>query len=504
MLTSSHTQNLAEYFRQSGRFYYAIIDRQGNFVYVNPLFRQQFGHIATDFSGRKATDFFSQPAEAKIEQVMELCMQNPGVNYPVDLSALSAGRVNQTTRWEFSANANDKTVAENIQAIGFVVDDPENNTQGIGHRIGELSERYKAYEESAEGLWMFESKDTVSVTDSPEAIIEYWKKNSFLAECNDNMARMYGFEKAEELIGATLESFMDFSDPTRLENLKNFIRNGFQSAWVETKEFDRHGNAKYFLNRMTGMVENGKIRRVWGTQQDLTEQRRLSQKLIEQEVQKQKLITQATIDGQEKERQMMGKELHDNINQHLTTTRLYLEVAREKASGEVLEMINHSHKTLAAIIYEIRQLSQSLVPPALGDIGLIESIQDLCDSLKRTHKFNIDFYSRYFTEKQLPENLKLMLFRITQEQVNNIVRHAQANFVQIKLQSDAEYIMLSIIDDGKGFDPAHYKKGQGFSNISNRASLFKGKMEVEASPGKGCALSVIIPLETCSDGFELI
>ena len=87
-----------------------------------------------------------------------------------------------------------------------------------------------------------------------------------------------------------------------------------------------------------------------------------------------------------------------------------------------------------------------------------------------------------------------MLFRITQEQINNILRHAEARVIQIKLESDAEYIVLTIADDGKGFDPLNYKKGLGLTNITNRASLFNGVVEIEAAKGKGCRLSVTIPL----------
>lgn len=227
---------------------------------------------------------------------------------------------------------------------------------------------------------------------------------------------------------------------------------------------------------------------------DITEQRRFSQHLIEQEIQKQKLITQATIDGQEKERQEIGKELHDNINQHLTTTRLYLEVAREKTSGEVQEMINLAHKNLAEIVHEIRQISQSLVPPTLGDIGLIESIQDLCDLLKRTHSFAVEFQHRHFREDAIPDNMKLMIFRIIQEQVSNIIRHAQAQTITIRLQSDAEHIHFSIEDDGQGFDPQQHKKGMGLNNIINRAALFDGRVEIRSAPGKGCFVTVNIPL----------
>lgn len=247
------------------------------------------------------------------------------------------------------------------------------------------------------------------------------------------------------------------------------------------------------VNADPTLDEKGNIINVIISFSDITEQKRLSRQLIEQEIQKQKQLTQATIFGQEKERREIGKELHDNINQHLNTTRLYLEVAKEKASGEVKEMITFSHKSLTDTINEIRLMSQSLVPPTLGDLGLIESVQDLCDALRRAHTFSVDFNYRYFYEDSLPGELRLILFRIVQEQINNIIRHANASHVQIRLQSDAENIILTITDNGKGFDMRSTKRGLGFSNISNRADLFNGKVEIESTQGKGCTLTVIIP-----------
>jgi len=226
---------------------------------------------------------------------------------------------------------------------------------------------------------------------------------------------------------------------------------------------------------------------------DITEQKRMAQQLTEQEIQKQKLITQATIDGQEKERQEIGKELHDNINQHLTTTRLYLEVARDKATGEAREMVDLAEKNLAEIVQEIRQMSQSLVPPTLGDIGLVESVQDLCYALKRTHSFQIDFLHPHFDESGILESMKLMIFRIIQEQVNNIIRHARAQKISISLLSDAEQIQVSISDNGQGFDPQQHKKGMGLNNIVNRAALYDGRVQISSAPGQGCTITVNIP-----------
>ncbi len=248
------------------------------------------------------------------------------------------------------------------------------------------------------------------------------------------------------------------------------------------------------LNAEPTMDEHNEVLHVICTFADVTEQRKLAQQLLEQEVTRQKLITQATIDGQEKERQEIGKELHDNINQHLTTARLYLEVASEKSEGELREMIRLAHKNLTDIVDEIRRLSQSLVPSTLGDLGLTESIQDLCDGLARTHSYEVRFQHRQFDESAIPANIKLMVFRIIQEQISNIIRHAQAGAITICLQSDAENLVFSVADNGKGFDPLTTKKGLGLSNISNRASLFGGKVSIHAAPGKGCTITVSVPV----------
>ena len=131
---------------------------------------------------------------------------------------------------------------------------------------------------------------------------------------------------------------------------------------------------------------------------DITEKRQLEQQVRIQDQQKQKQLMQATIDGQERERSEISRELHDNISQHLTTTRIYLEVIKDQAQGQFLEMIGQAHKSVIHISHEIRRLSQSLAPPELHDIGLIESIRDLCNLLRNVHTFQISFEHKHFDE----------------------------------------------------------------------------------------------------------
>src|SRR6476659_7085813 len=116
--------------------------------------------------------------------------------------------------------------------------------------------------------------------------------------------------------------------------------------------------------------------------QDITGRREHEQRRLEQEIGKQKLLTQATIDGQEKERKEIGKELHDNIGQQLTTTKLYLDLAKNTADDTTLEMVNLSLRSISDVINDLRTMSHSLVPPSLGDLGLVESVYELIESIR--------------------------------------------------------------------------------------------------------------------------
>jgi signal transduction histidine kinase len=240
--------------------------------------------------------------------------------------------------------------------------------------------------------------------------------------------------------------------------------------------------------------ENNEVIQVISSFVDISERKKLQQKLIDEEIDKHKLITKATIEGQEKERKEIGKELHDSIGQQLTTTKLYLDLAKSTADEATAELVCLATKSVSDVINDVRTISYSLVPPSLGDLGLIESIKDLYESLNIVKSISIDFYYDSFREELLTDNLKLTLFRIFQEHMNNIVKYAQATNVIIHLDMELDMILLEISDDGIGFDLEKVKRGLGLMNISNRVHLFNGKALVKSEPGKGCTLVISIPI----------
>src|ERR687897_336807 len=130
---------------------------------------------------------------------------------------------------------------------------------------------------------------------APDEQVERFYRHGYLAECNDAMARMYGYARAEEIVGARLGDLLPSSIPENVQYLKDFGRSGYRLADTESQEVDRHGDTKYFLNCLTGIVENGSLMRAWGTQRDITERKQAEEELRESEERFRGTFEQATV-----------------------------------------------------------------------------------------------------------------------------------------------------------------------------------------------------------------
>ena len=181
------------------------------------------------------------------------------------------------------------------------------------------------------------------------------------------------------------------------------------------------------------------------------------------------------------------------MNQVLTTTKLYLDLAQ--SSPELKdEMIQKSSRNILNVINEIRQLSRSLMDPAIGDLGLVDSIKDLTENINLTRKVEANLNIDEELEGLLDKNHKLTIFRIIQETTNNALKHAKATTVHISLVKVRNNIQITIEDNGVGFDLHSVKKGGGLKNIRNRAYLLNGTYTIDTAPGKGCRIIIKFPI----------
>ncbi|RYF88130.1 MAG: PAS domain S-box protein, partial [Chitinophagaceae bacterium] len=232
-------------------------------------------------------------------------------------------------------------------------------------------------------------------------------------------------------------------------SFNEFMLSGTHKHWESEYRFLR-ADGRYALVYDRGFLifnQEGKVARIVGSMQDITERKHLEKQVLKQELDRQKLVAQAVVDAQEKERAEIGKELHDNVNQILSTAKLYLELARSD-ENERLNLISRSTENIFDAINEIRAISRSLVPPSIGDLGIIESIKDLMENVRATKKLHAEFYYTAGIDSLINEKQQLMLFRIIQEQVNNVLKHAEATNLIIELMVDASIVDLTISDNG--------------------------------------------------------
>lgn len=232
---------------------------------------------------------------------------------------------------------------------------------------------------------------------------------------------------------------------------------------------------------------------IYASAQDYTETYEIQEQLVQERISKEKKILEATLYGQEMERIEIGKELHDNVNQMLTTVKLYHEMALSKPDNYT-GFISKATGILLSAIEEIRGLSKTLVAPGVNEVSLTDSVNELIATIAHGRDINIKFRASRKNE-DLPGKLKMALFRIIQEQLNNILKHANASEVTIQILRNNKSIQLAIKDDGNGFNVSEKKPGIGLKNIASRARCYDGIMKIDSAPGQGCTLTVLIPSE---------
>ncbi|MES1216288.1 MAG: PAS domain S-box protein [Bacteroidota bacterium] len=233
--------------------------------------------------------------------------------------------------------------------------------------------------------------------------------------------------------------------------------------------------------------------RMIGSMHDISKQKKLEERLELEIKLKEKQITDAKEEAKDTERSDIGKELHDNVNQLLGASNLYLEMA--KHGGEFSEMyLRRTSEYTQKAIEEIRKLTKGLTTDTIKHLGLSEAIDNIVRDTMEINAVKIFYDTASSIEDKVNDKFKLNVFRIVQEQLNNILKHAKATKINIRIAQNKKSIRLIIADNGIGFDTAVKRKGIGLDNIKSRAESFDGTAAFVSKPGHGCILTVTFPV----------
>jgi signal transduction histidine kinase len=200
----------------------------------------------------------------------------------------------------------------------------------------------------------------------------------------------------------------------------------------------------------------------------------------------------ALLEGQENERKRIIQELHDGVGQLLTAIRLRVDIVPLDAplKKELVDLINDT-------IAEVKRISYNVMPGALVDFGLEAALKGLCDNTARYSKLKFDFQYIRESTHQLGFDVTVAVFRIVQEGINNILKHASAQNVELHILDKEDEIYLLLKDDGKGFEEKSLVgAGMGLRSMRERAKLLGGNVDIHSEPNEGTAVEAHIPLTT--------
>lgn len=220
---------------------------------------------------------------------------------------------------------------------------------------------------------------------------------------------------------------------------------------------------------------------------------------IKYENEKNLLSTQIEI--QEQTFQNISREIHDNIGQKLSLTKLHLNTFTETNNSKFYETINNALQLLSEVMNDLSDISRGLSSDIILNNGLVKALEFEVMQLQKMEKYIINFSVE--GEYIFLENKKeLVLFRIVQEAINNFLKHAESNVIDIKLEFHNKYISLKIKDYGKGFNLSEHLNGQefnsraGIKNIIKRAGIIGGQIEIQSKINEGTLIKVKVPYES--------
>ena len=217
------------------------------------------------------------------------------------------------------------------------------------------------------------------------------------------------------------------------------------------------------------------------------------QKITELEKEKQLLTVDAMLKGQEEERSRLSKDLHDGLGGMLSGVKMSFSNMKENMIMDAANtaVFERSITQLDNTIAELRKVAHNLMPEALVKFGLKTAVTDFCQSMQLSSKIKI-ICEQLGSERDLGNSANVNVYRIIQELVNNAVKHAQANQVLVQLTTSVNKVLITVEDDGKGFNIEDIEKaaGIGYTNLKHRVAYLNGKIDINSKPNEGTSVNI--------------
>jgi len=451
---------------------------EGKVTFVNTALLRFLGKPGSDLIGTRLLEFVAAEdqsvaaaAQGRIERAAPLVT----CEYRV-LDAQGCARWHQ---WAMHGLFNDEGQLSEIQAVG--------------RDVTELVEALRAREES-------EARFGRAVRGSTDGLWD-WDLTRGRIYYSPRFRALLGWEPEPREEQPPL--FRDALHPEDAERVRQAVAQNIAGGEPFHQEFRlRHGEQSYrwFLGR--GDTERGSAGQALnfsGSITDVSERRRFEEslRLAHQRLQR---LSRRAMEVLEGERRYLARELHDEVGQVLTAVKINLEsVARQIPAPALQQRLTDSVRITSAALDQVRQLSLDLRPAQLDDLGLISALRAHLERQAALGQFAPHFRSLELRARLKPE-IETACFRVTQEALTNVLRHARANNVWLDLSCEDSLLKLSVRDDGIGFEVQSGANGAvageslGLLSMEERVGLVGGQLHVHSAPGQGTTVRALIPL----------
>jgi PAS domain S-box-containing protein len=454
---SSHTLPL-DHLLDALPYLICAIDANGIFVYINKSADKILGYRPDELIGRSFFDLLISTDIAKTKKMVEFMLagtvtgnfKNHYIKKDGSILALSwSGKWSKEDRLIY-CSAYEVRGEEGTERLHLEYEKKlkEHNRQ-LSEILDRIGDGFIALDENARVIYWNRQAEMITGKQREEVLTrEIWEGYPEMLHSN-----FYPYYKKA----------IETQSPQRYESLLSSDENWYEISLYPSKK------------GLTGFLKN------------ITERKSIEEHLEYEKKQTQKKITAAVIKAQEKERAEVGQELHDNVNQVLTTVKLYTELCQTNNENSA-ELLKKSSELLQFCINEIRILSRQLSAPSLGKIRMKDSIKELVETITATGKTVIKLDTKGIVDLEVSEDLHLAIYRILQEHLTNILKHADASKVKIIINLIDDELFIKITDNGKGFNVYEKKGGIGIANMMSRAESLGGRLSINSAPGLGCVL----------------
>ena len=379
----------------------------------------------------------------------------------------------------------------------------------LKQRVRELEKEVVKYKQTDEKPGESEQRFHSICENIPNIAVQGYNADRKVIFWNQASEKLYGYKK-EEAIGSQLEDLIIPPEMREfvIETIKNWVENGILIPHGELELMHKNKTTLFvysshvMLKNIMGEVEMYCID-IDMTGRKLAEEAftQASEKLRREHNQR-KILSKSLIDLLEKDRRQISMELHDHIGQTLTSLKMNLEIIHGKLKPDNTELearIAVAQKRTIQAIKDIRNVSHGLRPAMIEALGVVSSLRELFNEIQQQADIEIHFFSRGIPER-FEDVKELALYRVAQEALTNIIRHARAKNIFVNLVKKDKKLLLSVEDNGVGFDQDKVmdiskKKGSlGLLIMRERAVQLDGEFTIESQPGKGTHVLVEIPI----------